>query len=110
MARPEADLRVTRGYISAKIWAQAIEAAGTTDGVAVAQALHAGTFRVFGIEARFDAYRNMEARSESPLFGSGKTAGRCPWSRVRRSDQSQAPAGWAWERDQLKRTYAPAVQ
>ena len=70
MARPEADLRVTRGYISAKIWAQAIEAAGTTDGVAVAQALHAGTFRVFGIEARFDAYGNMEARSESPLFGS----------------------------------------
>ena len=68
MARPEADLRVTRGYISAKIWAQAIEAAGTTDGVAVAQALHAGTFRVFGIEARFDAYGNMEAPLGEPAL------------------------------------------
>ena len=48
------DLRATRGYRSAKIWAQAVAAAGTTDGTAVAQALHSQTFHVFGTEARFD--------------------------------------------------------
>jgi ABC-type branched-subunit amino acid transport system substrate-binding protein len=48
------DLQATRGYSNTKIWAQAAEAAGTTDGTAVTRALRSGTFRVFGIEARFD--------------------------------------------------------
>ncbi len=56
----EADLRSTRGYISVKIWAQAVEAAGTTDGTAVAQALHSRTFYVFGIDARFDGEGNVQ--------------------------------------------------
>ena len=59
----EADLRSTRGYSSVKIWAQAVEAAGTTDGTAVAQALHSGTFHVLGVEARFDA----EGNAQGPL-------------------------------------------
>ncbi len=54
------DLRVTRGYGNAKIWAQAVVAAGTTDGSAVARALHSGTFHVFGIEARFDDQGNVQ--------------------------------------------------
>ena len=58
--RMESDLRVTRGYSNTKIWAQAVEAAGTTDGTAVAQALHSGTFHVFGIEARFDDQGNVQ--------------------------------------------------
>ena len=58
--RMDADLRVTRGYASVKIWAQAVTAAGTTDGIAVAEALHSGTFHVFGIEARFDSEGNMQ--------------------------------------------------
>jgi branched-chain amino acid transport system substrate-binding protein len=52
------DLRATRGYRSAKIWAQAAAAAGTSDGTAVAQALHSQTFHVFGTDAGFDAQGN----------------------------------------------------
>jgi branched-chain amino acid transport system substrate-binding protein len=59
----EADLRSTRGYSSVKVWAQAVEAAGTTDGTAVAQALHSGTFHVLGVEARFDT----EGNAQGPL-------------------------------------------
>jgi branched-chain amino acid transport system substrate-binding protein len=59
----DSDLRVTRGYASVKIWAQAVGAAGTTDGIAVAQALHSGTFHVFGIEVRFDD----EGAAQGPL-------------------------------------------
>jgi branched-chain amino acid transport system substrate-binding protein len=58
--RMDADLRVTRGYASVMIWAQAVAAAGTTDGLAVAQALRSGTFDVFGIEASFDSEGNMQ--------------------------------------------------
>jgi branched-chain amino acid transport system substrate-binding protein len=58
--RRESDLRVTRGYSNARIWAQAVVAAGTTDGTAVAQALRSGTFHVFGIEARFDDQGNVQ--------------------------------------------------
>ena len=54
------DLRATRGYRSAKIWAQAVAAAGTTDGTAVAQALHSRTFHVFGTDARFDEQGNAQ--------------------------------------------------
>ena len=54
------DLRVTRGYSYAKIWAQAVEASRTTDGSAVARALHSGTFHVFGVEARFDDQGNVQ--------------------------------------------------
>jgi ABC-type branched-subunit amino acid transport system substrate-binding protein len=68
IVRPEADLRVTRVYISAKIWAQAVEAADTTDGVPVAQALHSGTFGVFGVEARFDAEGNMQGPLGEPAL------------------------------------------
>jgi ABC-type branched-subunit amino acid transport system substrate-binding protein len=50
----------TRGYNNAKIWAQAVEAASTTDGTAVAQALRSGTFHVFGVEARFDEQGNVQ--------------------------------------------------
>jgi ABC-type branched-subunit amino acid transport system substrate-binding protein len=50
----------TRGYSNAKIWAQAVEAASTTDGTAVAQALRSGTFHVFGVEARFDEQGNVQ--------------------------------------------------
>ena len=64
----EADLRVTRGYSSAKIWAQAVETAGTTDGAAVAQALHSGKFRVFGIDARFDVDGNMQGPLGEPAL------------------------------------------
>jgi branched-chain amino acid transport system substrate-binding protein len=56
----DSDLRVTRGYASVKIWAQAVAAAGTTDGAAVARALRSGTFHVFGIEASFDDEGNMQ--------------------------------------------------
>jgi branched-chain amino acid transport system substrate-binding protein len=54
------DQRVTSGYSNAKIWAQAVETAGTTNGTAVAQALHSGTFHVFGIEASFDDRGNVQ--------------------------------------------------
>jgi branched-chain amino acid transport system substrate-binding protein len=54
------DLRVTRGYSNTKIWAQAVEAAGTTDGTAVARTLHSATFHIFGIEARFDERGEVE--------------------------------------------------
>jgi branched-chain amino acid transport system substrate-binding protein len=54
------DQRVTSGYSNAKIWAQAVETAGTTNGSAVAQALHSGTFHVFGIEASFDDRGNVQ--------------------------------------------------
>ncbi len=54
------DLRVTRGYSNTRIWAQAAEVAGTTDGAAAAEALHSGTFRVFGIEARFDEHGDIQ--------------------------------------------------
>jgi branched-chain amino acid transport system substrate-binding protein len=63
----DSDLRVTRGYASVKIWAQAVEAAGTTDGVAVAQALHSGTFHVFGVKASFRDDGNVQG----PLGESG---------------------------------------
>ena len=63
----DSDLRVTRGYASVKIWAQAVEAAGTTDGIAVAQALRSGTFHVFGIEASFHDNGNVQG----PLGESG---------------------------------------
>ena len=56
----ESDLRVTRGYASAEIWAQAVATAGTTEGGAVARALHSGTFDVFGIRASFDERGNMK--------------------------------------------------
>ena len=62
------DLRVTRGYASVKIWAQAVGAAGTTDGIAVAQALRSGTFRVFGIEARFDEEGNVQGPLGEPAL------------------------------------------
>ena len=54
------DLRATRGYRSAKIWAQAVAAAGTTDGTAVAQALHFQTFHVFGTDTHFDDQGNAQ--------------------------------------------------
>lgn len=54
------DLRSTRGYASVMIWAQAVGAAGTTDGTAVAQALRSETFGVFGVEARFDNEGNVK--------------------------------------------------
>ena len=63
----DSDVRNTRGYASIHIWAQAVEAAGTTDGIAVAQALHSGTFHVFGIEARFRDDGNVQG----PLGESG---------------------------------------
>jgi branched-chain amino acid transport system substrate-binding protein len=54
------DQRVTRSYSNTKIWAQAVTAAGTTDGAAVVQALHSGTFHVFAIDARFDDQGNVQ--------------------------------------------------
>jgi branched-chain amino acid transport system substrate-binding protein len=54
------------GYASVKIWAQAVVAAGTTDGIAVAQALHSGTFHVFGIDARFDGEGNVQGPLREP--------------------------------------------
>jgi branched-chain amino acid transport system substrate-binding protein len=64
----DSDLRVTRGYASAKIWAQAVATAGTTDGIAVAQALHSGTFHVFGIEALFDDEGSMQGPLGEPAL------------------------------------------
>jgi branched-chain amino acid transport system substrate-binding protein len=64
----ESDLRVTRGYSSVKVWAQAVEAAGTTDGTAVAEVLHSGTFQVFGIEAGFDDEGNAEGPLGEPAL------------------------------------------
>jgi branched-chain amino acid transport system substrate-binding protein len=64
----DSDLRVTRGYASVKIWAQAVEAAGTTDGIAVAQALHSGTFHVFGIDAHFDRQGNVQGPLGDPAL------------------------------------------
>jgi branched-chain amino acid transport system substrate-binding protein len=58
--RIEPDLRVTRTYSNAKIWAQAAEAAGSIDGTAVARALHFNKFHVFGIDARFDDRGNVQ--------------------------------------------------
>jgi branched-chain amino acid transport system substrate-binding protein len=66
--RMDPDLRVTRGYASAKIWAQAVASAGSTEGTAVAEALHSGTFRVFGIEARFDDAGNMQGPLGEPAL------------------------------------------
>ena len=60
------DLRATRGYRSAKIWAQAVAAAGTTDGTAVAQALRSQTFHVFGTDARFDDQGNAQGSLGEP--------------------------------------------
>ena len=62
------DLRAARGYASVKIWAQAVLAAGTTDGIAVAQALHSGTFHVFGIDARFDGEGNVQGPLREPAL------------------------------------------
>lgn len=62
------DLRAARGYASVKIWAQAVLAAGTTDGIAVAQALHSGTFHVFGIDARFDGEGNVQGPVREPAL------------------------------------------
>jgi branched-chain amino acid transport system substrate-binding protein len=62
----DADVRNTRGYASIHIWAQAVEAAGTTDGIAVAQALHSGTFHVFGIEASFRDDGNVQGPLGEP--------------------------------------------
>ena len=64
----DSDLRATRGYASVKIWAQAVRAAGTTDGIAVAQALHSGTFHVFGIDARFDGEGNVQGPLGEPAL------------------------------------------
>ena len=47
--------------------AVAVEAAGTTDGMTVAQALRSGTFHVFGLEARFHDNGNVQG----PLGESG---------------------------------------
>ena len=63
----DSDVRNTRGYASIHIWAQAVEATGTTDGMAVAQALRSGTFHVFGREARFHDNGNVQG----PLGESG---------------------------------------
>jgi branched-chain amino acid transport system substrate-binding protein len=54
------DIRSRVAYKCAKIWAQAVAAAGTTDGPAVAQALRSETFDVFGVEVRFDEKGNGE--------------------------------------------------
>ena len=54
-AGTDSDIRGRTAYRGAMIWAQAVKAAGTTDGLAVAEALHAGTFRVSGVEVRFDS-------------------------------------------------------
>jgi branched-chain amino acid transport system substrate-binding protein len=62
------DLRVTRGYASVKIWAQAVGAAGTTDGIAVAQALRSGTFHVFGIDVHFDDQGNVQGPLGEPAL------------------------------------------
>jgi branched-chain amino acid transport system substrate-binding protein len=64
----DSDLRVTRGYASVKIWAQAVGAAGTTHGIAVAQALHSGTFHVFGIDTRFDDEGNVQGPLGEPAL------------------------------------------
>lgn len=64
----DSDLRVTRGYASVKIWAQAVAAAGSTDGIAVAEALRSGSFHVFGIEASFDNDGNMEGPLGEPAL------------------------------------------
>ena len=64
----DSDVRNTRGYASIHIWAQAVEAAGTTDGIAVAQALHSGTFHVFGIEARFRDDGNVQGPLGEPAL------------------------------------------
>jgi branched-chain amino acid transport system substrate-binding protein len=64
----DSDLRVTRGYAGAKIWAQAVATAGTTDGGAVAEALRSGTFHVFGSEARFDDAGNMQGPLGEPAL------------------------------------------
>jgi ABC-type branched-subunit amino acid transport system substrate-binding protein len=54
------------GYASIRIWAQAVEAASTTDGIAVAQALRSGRFHVFGIEARFRDNGNVQGPLGEP--------------------------------------------
>jgi branched-chain amino acid transport system substrate-binding protein len=51
-----------RGYWSFLVLAQAIEAAGTTEGAAVADALHHGTFETFGVPVSFD--EKGDARSD----------------------------------------------
>jgi branched-chain amino acid transport system substrate-binding protein len=53
--RFDADNRGRLAYRDVMIWAQAVAAAGATDGLAVAQALRSGTFHVMGVEASFDA-------------------------------------------------------
>ena len=64
----KSDLRVTRGYSSVKVWAQAVEAAGMADGTAVAEALDSGTFQVFGVEAGFDEEGNAEGPLREPAL------------------------------------------
>jgi branched-chain amino acid transport system substrate-binding protein len=54
------DIRGRTAYRSAAIWVQAVKAAGTTDGPAVAEALRSGSFRVSGVEIHFDGKGNAQ--------------------------------------------------
>jgi branched-chain amino acid transport system substrate-binding protein len=61
------DIRGRTAYRCATIWAQAVKAAGTTDGPAVADALRSGRFQVSGVEVRFDSKGN----GQGPLVENG---------------------------------------
>ena len=87
----ESDLRVTRGYASVRIWAQAVVAAGTADSIAVAGALRSGTFHVFGMEARFDDEGNMQGPLGEPALWVWHD-GRAVPLQPDKSDDSQASA------------------
>jgi branched-chain amino acid transport system substrate-binding protein len=54
----ESDIRGRTAYRSASIWAQAVQAARTTEGPAVADALRSGRFHVSGVEVQFDSKGN----------------------------------------------------
>ena len=63
----KSDIRGRTAYRGVMIWAEAVKAAGTTDGPAVAEALHSRTFYVSGVEVRFDSKGN----AQGPLAENG---------------------------------------
>ncbi|HEX2137044.1 MAG TPA: branched-chain amino acid ABC transporter substrate-binding protein [Microvirga sp.] len=63
----KSDIRGRTAYRAAMLWAQAVKAAGTTAGPAVADALHSGTFHVSGVEVRFDS----KGDAQGPLVANG---------------------------------------
>lgn len=82
------DVRARGVYRSVRIWAEAVAAAGTTDGRAIAAGMRSGTFHIFGREGHFDEKGDVQG----PLGDAALFVWRNGWPVSLPLDSREGPA------------------